>query len=89
MIDFRDCAAICWAKVSVICLFFSIVSPLGTQLSILQHCSDKCLDVVMEIWQFETISQAEQREGGELQRPSSFAAGAKVAGAFKGDKYHT
>lgn len=69
--------------------FFSIVSPLGTQLSILQHCSDKCLDVVMEIWQFETISQAEQREGGELQRPWSFAAGAKVAGAFKGDKYHT
>lgn len=83
MIDFRDCAAICWAKVSVICLFFSIVSPLGTQLSIL------CLDVVMEIWQFETISQAKQREGGELQRPSSFAAGVKVAGAFKGDKYHT
>lgn len=71
----------------MICFFFSpIVSLLGTQLSILQHYSDKCLGVVMELWQFETMRRAEQRVGGELQRPSSFAAGATVAGAFKGDE---
>lgn len=55
-------------------IFFPIVSPLWTQLSIWQHCTDKCVDAVMEIWQFETISQAEQRDGGKQQRPSSFAA---------------
>lgn len=63
--------------------FFPIVSPLGTQLSILQHFSDKCVEVVMEIWQFETIRQAEQRDGGKLQGPSSFAAATKWKVAFK------
>lgn len=62
--------------------FFPIVSPLGTQLSILQHCSDKCVDAVMEIWQFETISQAEQRDGGKLRRPSAFAAAVKCQVLF-------